>query len=344
MKKRDISVLLIIGLFVLTLGGCATSMTKPTDMFLAPDFSENQLDKITNMFFPLPVKIDVAGSAFLYDFGINTPSYSWKAPEWRRKENGKWEVVAEWVAVRLEIQNEEPSLIVSYPNGKKEHLGNLTAIVDHGGKRLYNQKGQYIYVPDGWRKVNPEDYPEFFTVIGSDNSMEVAKGTDDYAGLMDFYKQFRTVEAMQIRDSVYKKYGIPLGTALTEEQLKRIEKDPAVDKLRDFFFDKWYVLFTYPLLSPTDYGVFIFIAKVFQVPSIWWKDDLNKPGYMDRELTAASAFDMMEYYSRKYGFQAKGIPQTDLPDELRRSIRNSTGKDFTTYADYNAWVVEQNSK
>jgi len=189
-----------------------------------------------------------------------------------------------------------------------------------------------------------KDYPEFFTVIGSDNSMEVARGTDDYAGLMDFYKQFRTIEAMQIRDSVYKKYGIPLGTALTEEQLKRIEKDPAVDKLRDFFFDKWYVLFTYPLLSPTDYGVFIFIAKVFQIPSVWWKDDLNKPGYMDRTLTAGSAFDMMEYYSRKYGFQAKGIPQTDLPDELRQSIRNSTGKDFTTYADYNAWVVEQNNK
>ncbi|RLC39085.1 hypothetical protein DRH27_00590 [Candidatus Falkowbacteria bacterium] len=343
MKRKYIPVLLIIVLFAIS--GCASNKTKPEEMFFAPDFPKTKKDIITNIDFRLPEKLDVADTAFLGESGIKIPSFSWKTVEWKKEKNGKWKVVGEWYALRLEIPNEEPLLVITFPDDGRDHFGNLISVRDHAGLRLYNQQGQYIHVPEGWRKVNPDDYPNFFTKISDKNTVKLTKGSLEYDDCMNFYDKFIT-EALESRDKVYSKYDVPIGTPFSKELLDRVKNDPEVEKLKSFFFDNWYVFFTYPLLSPVDYGAFIFISKAWQIPTTFWKDDTDRPGYMDRRLTASGAYNMMEYYSRKYGGFGSGSGGVEklLSPELKQTIKEVHGKDFTTYGEYNAWVIKQNNQ
>ncbi|NQU77452.1 hypothetical protein HQ544_02025 [Candidatus Falkowbacteria bacterium] len=326
----------------LLLVGCASSKMDQKGMFSGPNFDKAQLESMVNIVFPLPAKLDVADSAFLYDFGIKTPSYSWKAMRWNKKGK-EWQVVGPFFAVRLEQSGKEPRLLISFPGVLKDMDGDLVAVADHSGTRLYNQKGKYIKVAGGWSKVSPGDYQGFFTAITVENSLEIKQDSPEYTAMMEFYKKFQVLEALQMRDYVYKKLGIPVGTALSKEQLEKVDGTPIGEKLKELFLDKWYVLFTYPLLSPVDYGLFIMVAKVFQIPTMWWKDDLNKPGYMDRTLTAESAFDMMEYYQKRYssGYSA---PTIGITPQEQEALEKATGQNFNTYQEYLVWWTERNKE
>lgn len=299
-------------------------------------------EKMTNIKFRLAPRLDVADSAFLYDLGIKTPSYSWKAVMWE-KIDGDWEI-RELQAVRMRQSNGPPQLLITIPRPLKAIQNNYLAVVDHAGNRIFNRHGEFIM--KDYRDISPTDYSKFLDKIGSANPLEVKKGSKDYESILNFYEKFRVLEAIQFRNYVYKQEGIPTGTALSKEEVERIAQkyESHTEKLKQLFLDDWYLIFTYPLLSPVEYGSYIMISKVFQIPSVWWKKNLDSPGYMDRKLTAAGAYDMMRYYIQNH-VRRSGVSGTGkLTKEEQKIIKQATGQTFSTYGEYLKWINRQNKE
>lgn len=344
-RKAYLPVLVILA-FVFS--GCASSMTSKKEMFSGPNFeaAEKKPEFLTNVMFRLHPKLDVADSAFLYDLGIKTPSLSWKAILWQKQE-GSWER-KELKAVRYEQSGASPRLLITIPYPLDEVKDGYLAVVDHAGNRVYNRKADHIM--KDYRDISPEDYSQFLTSVGKADPLEVKKGEDDYSQLLNFYKKFVAMEALQFRSYVYKQEGIPAGTVLSEKEAKRIAEkyESHTSKLKELFLDDWYVIFTYPLLSPVEYGGYIMASKLFQIPSVWWKKDVDSPGYMDRKLTAAGAYDMMSYFAQQYlsrgDLSESGSGSGKLNSREKEVLKNATGKDFSTYEEYLQWVTKKNKE
>lgn len=331
-------------LLALFLSGCASSMTSQEEMFIAPNFEQEEArsETLTNVMFRLPPRLDVADSAFLYDLGIKTPSLSWKAILWRKQE-GDWQK-EELKALRLRRRNAAARLIITIPYPLDEVKDDYLAVVDHAGNRIYNRQGKYIM--KDYRDVDPEKLSEFLSLVGNSDPLELKKGSQDYKQILSLYKKFAVLEALQFRDYIYKKEGIPAGTVLTQEQLDRIDEkyESHTSKLKELFLDDWYVIFTYPLLSPVEYGGYIMASKLFQIPSVWWKKDVNRPGYMDRKLTAAGAYDMMSYFAQHYLSRGGSLGSGELTAKEQQILQEATGKKFSTYGEYLQWVRKKNQE
>ncbi len=331
-------------LLALFLSGCASSMTSQEEMFIAPNFEQEEArpETITNVMFRLSPRLDVADSAFLYDLGIKTPSLSWKAILWRKRE-GDWQR-EELKALRLRRPDAAARLIITIPYSLSKVENAYLAVVDHAGNRIYNRQGKYIM--KDYRDVDPENLSDFLSLVGESDPLELKKGSEDYKQILSLYKKFAVLEALQLRNHIYKQEGIPVGTVLTKEQLDRIEEkyESHTSKLKELFLDDWYVIFTYPLLSPVEYGGYIMASKLFQIPSVWWKKDVNRPGYMDRKLTAAGAYDMMSYFAQHYLSRGDSLGSGQLTAEEKKTLEEATGRKFSTYKEYLQWIRKKNQE
>lgn len=296
MKRKVLVVLLIVAL----ISGCASGKMSVKEMYQGPNFSASKEmpSQYTIFAFISNPRLDIPDSAIFVDWGIETPSLSWKFIVWHKLPNNDYEII-EAIAIRYEDKG-KVYLITALPDvqlGEDDFLG----VSDHAGKRIYNQQGRSIMA--NWKNLNPEKYKHFLTAVKTAKGETVYKGSKKYENITTLGKIFRVEEGIQFKNTVYKKYGIPAGTVLTEQELKIFEDDPWFqDRIKKALFTNWKVLFTYPILSPTTYGAFILVAKVFDISSLWWEDDPTGPGYMDRTMTGASTYDQVERHLRiRYG-------------------------------------------
>ena len=115
---------------------------------------------------------------------------------------------------------------------------------------------------------------------------------------MELKKTFVGQLASKEVRKIYKEYGIPFYSALAcrKKFSKSWKVADATSFLKAIFGEGWYVVATYPILTPQAYGAYVLLTKVFQIPKQLFQEDLNKPGYMDRVLTAGDYYDLLEYY------------------------------------------------
>ncbi len=292
----------VVMLFALS--GCAGNMAmQALEMHSAPDFSSKMPDNITVIRLALNAHLDLSDTAFYPDFGVPN-STTWPfylcAPGQKDINEAK-----KLMAIRFELSKEQQVLLVYIPE-KLENIKNHTGfLTDHAGKRIYSADSKKMaYVPN-LTKVKPENFPDVVKPIGSMNTIEAVKGTKQYEDLMSLLDPFKKAaeenwkEALKVRDDYLKAYDIPVGINLSEEQAKILLNDQSFqEKMMSLLTDDWYGVITFPLWTPEQYGVSMLITKVFQIPTKFWKDDLNKPGYMDRTLTASQGAAMILHYKQ----------------------------------------------
>jgi hypothetical protein len=179
-----------------------------------------------------------------------------------------------------------------------EVAGTRIAMLDHSGRRLFNQFGQYVELKSLWREIKPGDYADFLTVIDPAKgfAVEVTRGSADYQELLDLYARFRINELTTARKYVYNKYG----SSLTEEQLEKIvANDSIVRNFADWLGRDWKLFLTYPFMGVAKTALIAGVVKIFTLPSIWG-DKINQPGYseyiMDSFETMEAVIDTMVDY------------------------------------------------
>ena len=177
--------------------------------------------------------------------------------------------------------------------------------------------------------------------------MEIEKGSENFLGLLEIYKEYRIRELNSARQYIYNKYG----TVLTEIEMEKLRKeDSIVRSFAEWLGKDWKVFVTFPFMSIGGTALVAGIVKVFTLPSIWG-DKLKKPGYMEYIPNAGDTAGMIVRGMREYGhifaeqskLQQKRVissgEQTPLPENLKFELKRKTGIDFSTYEEYNLFVI-----
>lgn len=296
-------------------------------------------EKFVVVYFPIPSHEDIAG-------GIGGKT-SW--PAYLIKDK----VVADSLAINVgDITGKEKAWITLIPASLDEVIGSKLAITDRCSEMVYNHlgKSQKLNVSI-LGSIQWDKHFDFLTEIKKDQSFakEIKKDSKEFEAFLGLYGQLP--EAKKIGDTVkyaYGKYKPKFGSVFTEQELEGIAKrDSVIGNFAHWLGSGWKAVFAYPLLSPTQIGAYALIVKVFDLPKLW-NDTENRVGCMGYKPTAKDVSEMVLRGVKGYGNAvttvAPMIPasgKTALPVDLREKIREKTGKDFSTYDDYNLWVVEQ---
>lgn len=278
-------------LFVFTLmliAGCARHYVVDRDeMYLAPSLTETP-EKITVIAFALNPIMDLAEGG--------DGRFSWKTVMWDKavKEQS-------YLALSLNYPEAKTKVLLAViPQPLAEVEGNLVGVFDHGGKKVYNQLGEYCQL-ESLGKLDMKKYEKCLFMIKSNepNVKEVVRGSDDYANLVKLYYDFRIQEIKTTQKYVYQKYG----SNLSQKELQKIaDEDSVVKSTVKWLGEGWYVYFSYPFMGVKKIAIQAAIMKLFSIPSIWG-DKINKPGYMeyvgDSEHNAKMILRAIRDYSGK---------------------------------------------
>ena len=309
MKKINRSILFILMVSLLMLSGCANkSPMMPKQMFSAPNLKELMPETITAVTLRLNQDLDVTDTAFYPDRGIQA-STSWPfmlLPEGETEmKNAK-----ELLAVRMSPQIARKALVVYFSESAEEVKKFKGFLTDHAMKRLYNSRGSKVPVSN-WQNKKVADFSDFIEKIGDMNLIEVHRGTKAYDDVLSVFNPFVHDKeqawslAKEARDDYYREHGISVASALTEKQMQMVMNDEDLKtKLISFLKDDWYGVITFPLWTPEQYGISVLITKVFKIPTHFWSYDFERPGYMDRKLTAIQGGAMIDHYDKNHGFKS----------------------------------------
>jgi hypothetical protein len=310
--KQSILFLLIASLLMLSACGGKQPML-PNEMHSAPNFKKLMPETITAVTLKLNQNLDVSDTAFYPDRGIQ-PSTSWP---YYLLPDGETEMknAKELLAVRVDPLMSANTLVVCFPESLTGLENNHGVLADHAIKRLYNSKGQMIYAPD-WQDRKVSDFSGFIEQVGDMNVIEAHRGEKAYDDILTIFVPFVHEKekawslAINARDSYYLDHDIPVASALTEQQMKMVTGDEKLKtKLISFLKDDWYGVITFPLWTPEQYGMSVLITKVFKIPTHFWSYDFDRPGYMDRKLTAIQGGAMINHYDKNYGFKSMFSPE-----------------------------------
>lgn len=322
----------LIALFafaLVSLAGCGRHyVMEGQDMYTAPSLAEMP-EKITVVAFKLDPVLDLAEGG--------DGRFSWRAVMWNAagEEHNLLALSLNYSGARQKV------LLIAVPQSLAEVTGNYLAVFDHGGKRVYNHLGQCRELDSLAKKIEVGKYKNFLTEIkAGEFTKEIGRGSAEYEGLLQLYREFRIQELDLVRKYIYTKHG----SNLTAEQLKKIASDDSVvTSFVDWLGRDWKAYLTYPFMGIEATGLIAGVVKVFTFPSIWG-DKINRPGYMEYVGDSEHIAKMILRGVQNYGGATIIAENNPLPKNLRERIKERTGKDFATYEDYNLWVVEENKK
>jgi hypothetical protein len=308
--KRIISFLFIS---IMLVGCSAHKPMEPAAMYTAPDFSKHLPENITVIRLKLNPLLDVADTAFYPDLGLSA-STTWPyylcPPGHENMKEAK-----EFMVVRLELDDGQKIGLVFLPEKLEKFKAWKGGMTDHAGKRFYGPDGQMAYVPD-WETAKIKNFEDIIKPVGEMKTIEAAKGSREYEDLLHLLEPFKAEAAARfelakkITNDYMKSYGIPIGTSIDDAQMKVLLNDQSFqERMVSLLTDNWYGAITYPLWTPEQYGLSIIISKVFQIPTKFWDFDINRPGYMDRKLTAIQGGAMIDHYDLNYGFKSYFSPE-----------------------------------
>ncbi len=276
----------VTGLF-----GCANSKMQLVDMWNVPKLQDGESYWLT--YFVANPKLVVADAAIMKEQGVKDASFAWEVGHFPAAEKGnKFNPL---ITFRMKDKDGKQVFPVLIPENLKPQSDDKVILPDHGGTRICNQSGNYIFAAEGWRKMNPFDpkYQGFITTFGTAGFTLIKKGDPGFTEVDNDIREKANLIWNDL-EKIRKKWGITVGTTLSKDTIERIEKSGDADWLMEVLGSNWYIALTYPILSPVHYGAYIFLAKVFAITGKMWQDDPNKPGRMDRVLKAGEALDMFE--------------------------------------------------
>ncbi len=325
MKEINRSIF-IFAVLVLMLSGCSTHQPMMSqEMYSAPNFAELMPENITVVRYELNPLLDISDTAFYPDYGFE-PSTTWP---FYFLPSGETDMkkAKRVLGVRFDLQP-KPVILIYFPQKLEEIKDSLLFMTDHAGKRVVSSSGQLIFLPD-WQSMSSEEINKFVDSIGEMNTIEATRGSQAYKDLVTLLNPFlyqaekNWLKASSIRDDYYRDSGIKVGSKLTEKQLKFITKDESFKaKIVSFLGENWYGVITFPLWTPEQYGMSVLLTKVFQIPTKFWSYDFDKPGYMDRKLTALQGGSMIEYHDKHYGFKSMFSPEdVKILQELVKQLK-----------------------
>ncbi len=345
--KRMMAVLMVILLLVTGAfsTGCARQyLSKPNEAYLAQDISWSD-GKITTVAFKLDPVLDLAEGG--------DGRFSWMAVMFT-KDGHEIDFLA--MNIGQVVPGGPKAAIVSIPLPLSMVQGNYIALLDHGGTRIYNHKGEFRMLESKTKKIKVGEYADFLTRIepGVPYVQEVSKGTPEYEGLVKYYQSYRLRQLNEARDYLVKKYGQRLLTSLDERQWRELcKKDSIANRAWEWLGGNWYLFVTGAMKSGGDLFISWGIAKVLTVSEVW-KDRIDLPGYFewqhfDMEAVAKVAYRAVKEYSgATYRVAPKETAPSatkthPLPAELREKIKQETGKDFESFEEYNAFAAGYNA-
>lgn len=336
MKSRIFLAALLAVAIVVSMAGCGRKyvMDRP-DMYLAP-LPEENAQTYTVATFALNPVLDLAEGG--------DGRFAWTAVLWDKAGQE-----TKLLALSLSQFTKDKAMVIVIPKALSELAGCRLAVLDHGGKRIYNQRGEFRELDSLWRKIDVEKYKDFLPELGPGTPYlkEITKGSKEESDLAALYKNFRVEDAKIARVYIYVRYG----STLTSEQLDKLAaEDSIVRGFADWLGRDWKLFVMYPFMDVASTALVAGIAKVFTLPSIWG-DRIDRPGYMeyrpDAEATAKMVLRGIEEYSNKPVVKEQVItqaPAVKLPASTRASLISISCEKAETYEEANACIMEYNKK
>ncbi|MFA6548750.1 MAG: hypothetical protein WCT39_02295 [Candidatus Margulisiibacteriota bacterium] len=185
--------------------------------------------------------------------------------------------------------------------------------LDHASRRVYNHKGNemLLKLKDRGKKVDLKFYGDWIPTLAElekeGYAVPLTAHSETYDKLLGFYQSIRLQEVEAGKRYIHQRYG----TNLTVEQLNEIAKEDAIaGRLKKFLLSDWKIFFSFPISSPQAMGAFMLASKAFSIPSIF-QDDVDKPGYQDRKVSARDVITIMHQVARK-DYELKPVGQRSL--------------------------------
>ncbi|MBI2459468.1 MAG: hypothetical protein HYV53_02865 [Parcubacteria group bacterium] len=326
---------LLIALAVLMAGcGRRYMMTRP-DMHLAPAL-EQLPDKITVVTYVVNPELDLAEGG--------DGRFAWPAVLFC---GDKADNETKLLALNLAKFGVDKQFLTVIPKSLAELAGCRLAVFDHGGKRIYNHKGEVRFLDSMFRKVDLKKYPDFLPELGPDPSFikELDTSSEEFQAIVKLYADFRISELEIARKYIYIKFG----SNFTSEQLDQLAKEDAIVRGFAYWLGRdWKFFVTIPFVGFDSTALAAGVAKVLTLPSIWGDDRLDRPGYMEHRLDAGDAAKMILRGINEYGrpTAATFVQPEDMPLPAKASIKGTAcaAEEIYTYRAYNKCVQEYNSK
>lgn len=287
MKRK----ILLLGAFcvaLLMLLGCGRHyvMDRP-DMYLAPSL-EQLPEKVTVVTYVINPVLDLSEGG--------DGRFSWKAVMWDKQGEE-----TNLLALNLTQFIGDKRFLVVIPKPLSEVAGPRLAVIDHGGKRLYNHAGEYRQLDSLSSKVKVVDFKDFLVELSPDYKFvrEIRTDSAEFRAIIQLYKQFRIQDLKVARGYIYQKYG----SNLTSEQLDQLARDDSLIRgFVDWLGRDWKLFVIFPFMDVGGTLLTAGIVKVFTLPSIWG-DRIDRPGYMehkpDAEFIAKMVLRALEEYGAK---------------------------------------------
>lgn len=282
-----------LALMLLMLMGCGGryAMSRP-EMYLAPS-----LEKMPEKFWAVNYAIDPALDLSEGGHGV----IAWPAV-FLDKDGGETKLLA----LNLRSFGLDKQFFIMSP---KDVIGGRLAVLDHGGKRTYNHRGEVRPLECGLSKgkirifqllkdaissckIDVKKYADFLPELNQGLSFvkEISSDSEEFQAIKELYVKFRMKELEAARYYIaYKKSA----SNLTDEGLDQLAKEDALVRgVVDWLGRDWKIYATIPFIGFGSTALVAGGVKVFTLPSIWG-DRLDRPGYMDHRLDAGETAEMI---------------------------------------------------
>ncbi|MBI4779630.1 hypothetical protein HY797_04240 [Candidatus Falkowbacteria bacterium] len=371
MKTRKmITAIMLSSLVVVAMvSGCASSRMNVKEMFTAEKII-GEPEEISYYRFILPEILDVPDTALVNFNNRVWPSLSWRAVFRVKNEKGKYDLI-KCLATRDSVDPRN-YLKINIPANVQLKPDDQILVVDHEQKYIFNAQGEFI--SGDYESVDLNKAEGFLTKVKDLRKISLKKGTPEYESAVEFSKRLIGTELIKAAEKVKEELSLPLGVSLNEEQLGLV-KEKGYDKMfKELLFDKWYLAFAWPLITPETVGGSLFVTKIIQIPTYWFREETG-PGRLNRPLTAKdwyitnywlakrdlatlddffNGFKLEEYGAGKQkGFTEENLPTTSsgleashssrLPDAVKAAIKGTPCESSETYEQYNKCAAEYNA-
>lgn len=320
-------------LLTILLSACSHNM-RQQDMFRAPDLQALP-EVFTVVRFEPNSQLELAGSV--------GGRFAWPAVV--MDKNGKKDEHYRAIDYRVINPRAPRGMFIVLSGSLAQYEGKKTGIEDRCGELICNQAGACIQ-NSGIKYNSP-----FLTEIkaGAPGITEVRKGSDLYWAMVKMQEEAGLKFVSVLKKRLEDKYGIYDMSTMTKDQLEAIaEKDSTVRSIIRELGSGWYGLIAYPIVTPVEEGVYILLAKVVKLPD--FRASKNVSGCFSYKPDAGDVADMVLRARGLYPSAPAMITATapsgaaPLSPELKAKIKAETGKEFQTYEEYNAYVLEYNAK
>lgn len=279
MKSMMSLILAIILAAAVMLSGCGRRymMNRP-DMHLAPSLSLEKLpEKVTAVTYAVNPVLDLSEGG--------DGRLAWPAVAQCPKASEEIKLLA----LNLSAFGIDKQFLVVSPI---ELFGCRLAVFDHGGKRLYNHKGEVRLLDSMSKKVDfNKKHDDFLLELNSSLGFvkELETDSEEFRAIIQLYADFRIRDLEAARDYIYEKYG----SNLTSEQLDQLAREDSIVRgFVDWLGRDWKLFLTIPFVGFGGSALAAGAVKVLTLPSIWG-DRIDRPGYMEHRLDAEGVAKMI---------------------------------------------------